>query len=446
MKMYLQIAARNLLQAKRRTLFLATALFSVTMLLVMLLSLSRGIRDNLILSATSLTAGHVNVAGFFKSGKDDIAPIVTGVSDIKRIVRENLDNVDFIIDRQRGWGKVVSETGSVQSGMIGLDIEEEQRLLELIQLARENEYIEGGQDAVLGKPEQLAEPGTAMLFASQAKRLGVTIGDALTIKTETLRGASNTVTVRVVAVARDIGLLSSWSVFIHNDTVRQLYALNDDTSGAVMIYLDDIEEADATMAKLRTVLEREGYGVLEHDPKPFFMKFETLIGEDWTGQKLDVTTWEDEVSFLTWIITAVDTVSFILVAVLTIIIIIGIMNTMYIAVRERTTEVGTLRAIGMSKRQILLMFMTEAVILGLVATTAGSLFGAAIAAGIDAASIEAPVDAMKIILMSDTINLSVTFTQVFGSIFAFTLITALSAVWPSVRASRLQPVTAIQHV
>ena len=46
---------------------------------------------------------------------------------------------------------------------------------------------------------------------------------------------------------------------------------------------------------------KAGYQVMEHDPRAFWMKFETVNREDWTGQKLDVTTWEDEISFLQWI-------------------------------------------------------------------------------------------------------------------------------------------------
>ena len=80
------------------------------------------------------------------------------------------------------------------------------------------------------------------------------------------------------------------------------------------------------------------------------MKFETVNREDWTGQKLDVTTWEDEISFMTWTLTALQGLSFVLIVILIAIIVIGIMNTMWIAIRERTREIGTLRAIGMQRR------------------------------------------------------------------------------------------------
>ena len=57
-----------------------------------------------------------------------------------------------------------------------------------------------------------------------------------------------------------------------------------------------------------------------------------------------------------------------LIVILIAIIIIGIMNTMWIAIRERTREIGTLRAIGMHRREVLWMFLLESLMLGLFAT------------------------------------------------------------------------------
>ena len=189
MGVFLTIALRNLIQAKRRTLFLASALGMVTMLLILLLSLSQGITDNMTRSATTLSAGHVNVAGFFKTAPGDASPIVTERDRLKKIVKENTPGLDFVVDRHRGWGKVVSETGSIQTGLSGVILDEEPNLLDVLQLAEQREYKEGGEARVLGDATQLREPKTAMLFASQAKRLDVEVGDVVTISTETLRGA-----------------------------------------------------------------------------------------------------------------------------------------------------------------------------------------------------------------------------------------------------------------
>ena len=62
-----QIALRNLIQARRRTGVLFIAVATVTGMLVLLQAMSQGINDNLVTAATTLSAGQINVAGFFKA-------------------------------------------------------------------------------------------------------------------------------------------------------------------------------------------------------------------------------------------------------------------------------------------------------------------------------------------------------------------------------------------
>ena len=92
---------------------------------------------------------------------------------------------------------------------------------------------------------------------------------------------------------------------------------------------------------------------MKPDPRAFWMKFQSVAREDWTGQKLDVTTWEDELSFMMWTLQALQGLTVVLIMILIAIVVIGIMNTMWIAIRERTREIGTLRAIGMQRGGVL---------------------------------------------------------------------------------------------
>ena len=311
--------------------------------------------------------------------------------------------------------------------------------------APERDYRKDGGDAAPGRFEDLANPGAVVLFASQARRLEVVVGDAITVQTETRGGQTNTLDLQVVAVARDVGLLSNFAVFVTAADCRTLYQLNPDTTGAFWVYLQDIGDAEDAMNHLREVFAREGYVVMDHVPQPFFMKFDSVAGEDWTGQKLDLTIWRDEVSFLTWILTAFDTVTWMLSVILVAIIAVGIMNALYNAVRERTREIGTLRAIGMSRGQVLAMILLEALLLGALATTAGAAAGAIVALAIDAARFVIPVDAVRAILLADTLHLVVRPRAVATAVVSLTLLTGLAAIWPAVRAARLRPITAIGH-
>lgn len=445
MGMYFIMAIRNLLQARRRTLLLSAALGFVSMFLVLLLSLSQGVTDTMIRSSTVLYTGHVNVGGFYKAKTTDAWPLVRNAAELRGIVEQNAEDVDYIIDRLRGWAKLVSTTSSMYASLSGIDVDEEGVFLDKIQMANESEYKKDGKNAPVGDIHELAEPNTVMIFAAQAKRLGVGVGDAITLSAETEGGTTNTMDVRVVAIAKDIGFMSNWNAYLSKAAIRQMYQLADDISGAVLVYLHDPNRAAAVMEKLRGALLASGYTLMDHQASPFWMKFETVAGEDWTGQKLDLTTWEDEVGMMKWAIGALDSISIFLVTIMLIIIVIGVVNTMFIAVRERTNEIGTLRAIGMHRRQVLRLFLLEAALLGSGASLLGGALGALIATSLNALHIPLGIDALRAILMSDTLALTVVPSQIIVAVIAFTFITAAAALWPAVRAARLVPVTAIHR-
>ena len=194
------------------------------------------------------------------------------------------------------------------------------------------------------------------------------------------------------------------------------------------------------------MLAENGYQVMDHEPLPFFMKFESVAGEDWTGQKLDVMVWKDEVSYLLWVLTTFDSVTWFLVAILVAIIAVGIMNTMWNSVRERTREIGTMRAMGMQRGRVLRLILLEAALLGFAASTLGSLVGAGFALGADAMEISVPIEAFKVILLADTFRFSVHAGVLIAAVVVLSMFTTLAAAWPAVRAARLRPITAIQHV
>jgi putative ABC transport system permease protein len=427
------IAFRNLVQHTRRTLFLGGAIAAVTMLLVLLTGLSTGIRETMIETATTLSTGHVNVGGFFKVTAGQAAPVVTDYGKIFDIVKREVPEMTFAVQRGRGWAKVVSDTSSEQLGVNGIDIKHEPQFASVLQI-------------VSGKLEDLAEPGTALIFDNQAEKLGVKVGDALTYSAPTTRGTNNTIDVRVAAIAKSLGLLSSWTTFVPIETLRALYQLRPDTTGVVQIMLkpEAVDHVNEIAARLRTTLETAGYRVMAADPRAFWMKFQSVQREDWTGQKLDFTTWEDEISFITWTLKALQGLTGVLITILLGIVVIGIMNTMWIAIRERTREIGTLRAIGMQRGGVLWMFLLESLMLGLGSTIVGAAAGFFVAGALNAAHIHVGTG-MQFILMSDHVRLGVHGAMLARSVVLITLITGLAALYPSMRAARLRPVVAMSH-
>jgi ABC-type lipoprotein release transport system permease subunit len=426
------IALRNLAQHRRRTALLGGAIASVTLLLVMLLGLSNGIRETLLRSATTLLSGHVNVAGFFKVSAGQAAPVITEWPKLEAIVRREVPEVDYITERGRGWAKLISETQSVQVSLGGLDVQRERGLADVLEI-------------LSGHLQELSEPKTMLLFEDQAKRLEVRVGDVVTISAPTLRGVSNTLDVRVVAIARNIGLISQFSAFVNGNVIRELYQLRPDASGALQIYLKNLRDVPQVQERLRTVLAKEGFQIMDADPRVFWQKFQAVAREPWTGQKLDVTTWQDEISFMKWTVDALNALSFLLIFVLLVIISVGIMNTLWIAIRERTREIGTLRALGMQRSWVLMMFVLEGFLLGLISAGGGAVLGLLASAGVNALHLRLPVE-VQLFLMADTLHLSAQPLAVLGSIALITTSTTLVSLIPSFLAARMRPVTAMHHL
>jgi putative ABC transport system permease protein len=429
----LRIALLSLFEHKRRTLLLGAAIATVTTLLILLNGLSAGIRQTLVETATTLSTGHLNVGGFFKVTAGRAGPVVTDYQKVLEVVKREVPELDFATPRGRGWGKIVSDSGSTQAGIGGIDIARERDFKRVVKLTN-------------GSFDDLAKPNTILLFDSQVEKLHVRVGDAITISAQTPKGVANTIDCRVVAIAKDVGLLSKWNVFVSSDSLRNLYQLRPDVTGAIHLHLhrDALNNLPRLAARLRTSLEHAGYRIMDPDPKPFFMKFQSVAREDWTGQKLDVTTWEDELSFMMWTLKALDGLTLILMLILLGIVVTGIMNTMWIAIRERTKEIGTLRAMGMQRGSVVRMFFLESLMLGVFGGLLGVASGLLFSAILNAAHIHVPLS-VQIFLMSDTLHLTVLPGSMAGALGLIAIVTGTASLFPSLRAARLKPVDAMSH-
>jgi len=429
----LQIAGRNLVQHTKRNVLLGTAMAVVAGLLVLLNGFTGGIRAAMLESGTTLQTGHVNVGGFFKPTSGSSAPLVTDYKEVLEHTREIVPEIDYITVRMRGYAKAVSANASMDLVLSGIDIAKEPRLKDVVQLQA-------------GSLDALEEPNTLLLFEDQAKRLEVGIDDQITFSAPTERGASNTADVRVVAIARNVGILSSFCALVPAVTLRQLYNLTPTATGVIQLFLKDETQSKVVAERLREGLKKDGYRVMDPDAQPYWMKLYMKVNaEDWTGQKLDISTWEDELSFLTWILVVLGFLKVLLLLVLIGIVIVGILNTLAIAIRERTREIGTLRAIGMQRGKVTELFLLEMLMLGLTGSVGGALAAAGASAVVNLARIPVP-ESFLMFLMQDHLRLLVTPGIVLWSAVFVTVVTALAAIYPSWKASRLAPVTAMHHI
>ena len=138
------------------------------------------------------------------------------------------------------------------------------------------------------------------------------------------------------------------------------------------------------------------------------------------GMQMKVVDWQKASGIVGEYITVVRLVLYIAIFIIFLVALVILNNSMVMATIDRTPEIGTMRAIGMHRSRVGTVFLLEALILGLVATSIGALIGAGIAMGVDAAAIEVKVRAVQAILLSDKIRLVVEPAHVLRSIGTFT--------------------------
>ena len=115
---------------------------------------------------------------------------------------------------------------------------------------------------------------------------------------------------------------------------------------------------------------------------------------------------------------------------------IGIMNTMYTSVLERTKEIGVMKSIGAKNSAIFTIFFVESGLLGMVGGVIGIILGLAFAFGLSAAG--------RAFLGSELIQASISPFLVIGALmFSFVLGTVFG-VLPAYEASKLSPVDSLR--
>src|SRR3989344_2826643 len=114
---------------------------------------------------------------------------------------------------------------------------------------------------------------------------------------------------------------------------------------------------------------------------------------------------------------------------------IGIMNSMYTSVLERTKEIGIMKSIGARNGDVLQIFLMEAGMIGLV----GGLFGTALGSGIALAVGSFSKQAGFLLIIKLEVGV-----LLLGLLFAF-VIGMLSGILPAYQASKLKPVDALRY-
>ncbi|XXF81250.1 FtsX-like permease family protein [Myxococcaceae bacterium GXIMD 01537] len=428
---YLALAVRNLLRHGRRTLLLALAVGAVAFLLCGLAGLSRGTWEVLTDAATLIEGGHVNVRAY-RWVNDRVVGVVSDVPRVEDVIREAVPEVAQLTERVALWATGVSELGHQGLVVRGVDIQREHRL-------------RAGLPLVAGRMEDLAAPRTAVLFEREARRLGLGVGDSLSLVGSTLRGVTNSVDVRVVGIAKELVGEGEGSVFIPLADARELLGLRDDAASVVVLYLNDLQLSAGVGWRLREALGKAGFTVMKDDPSNAMAKEFRLAAEGFTGEPMDVSLWSYEIASLKFRVRLLEGLGVVVGLVLLALVSAGLLNLFWLSVRERTVEIGTLRALGMHRTQVMRMFLAEGFVMGLVASVAGCLGAAAVAWVVNAAGLAAPSN-LRVFLMRDTFHLALQPSAAVAITVFITLGSTAASLLPSLRAARLQPGVALRHI
>lgn len=174
-------------------------------------------------------------------------------------------------------------------------------------------------------------------------------------------------------------------------------------------------------------------------------RLNTLLASTFKAQPLEVLRYETLAPIYGQTIQFFDSVFGFIATLIGVIVLFTVGNTMSMAVLERTTEIGTLRAIGQRRGGIRRLFVNEGMLLGLIGALLGVLIALLVAYLINHAGLTWTPPGyvyaypLKVRVWGDL-------GLILGSAGGLLMVAILSAWWPAHRASKMLIVDALRHV
>jgi ABC-type lipoprotein release transport system permease subunit len=405
MRQLVKIAYRDLVRSRRRSLLTLVAIAVGVSLLVFMSGFIQGAITDSIENNIRLQTGHLKI----RAESYDEDKVSLAWEDL-------LDNPDEIAAQVRGLDGVKAASPVLWASGIVSTREESVgvRVFGIDPLSDVHARIRDG--LVAGEYLQPDDRSGVLLSERLAKSLGLTAGDQISLLVNTADEAPDE------AIFTIRGLYAT-GVPVYDDTTiflplskAQAFTHTEGRASMILVILKDRELADG----LATALRAPGYTVL---------------------------TWRDMNQVVLQTVQAGMGMLYIMYLVVLMVVAVVIANTLLMSVFERTREMGILSALGMKGREILLMFLVEAGILGGVGVALGVMLGSLGVFYLSRAGWHLGEMATMTTVSAaygETIYARFAPAETLGVAIAAMVIILLASLYPARFAARLQPVDALR--
>jgi len=413
------VAWRNLWRNPIRSGLTISALAGGLVMVILYSALLEGMVDQMTASATERTTGHIQIQRrAFIDDRDLYATLPTDWTDT---LEAQVDGI-HVAPRLYAAGLASSRQTSYGVMIEAVDPVRERQVTTML------DHLRAGT-AAIGRMSDDARPRHQVLVGAQlAKNMQLSPGDELVLVTQAADGSIGNDLYRVAGILKPLSPDFDRSGVLMSVTAYRDLMYLDDGVHELAIRLDRADALTDGQQRIRAVVDRL---VAAH---PL----------DELGGPAVVRNWREINPAVADMLSLSQTMLLIIGLIVISLAAMGVLNTMLMAIHERTHEFGILLAIGMKRRWLLAMVLCESFFLSLVAAAAGVVGGLGVVTwlgedGIDfSAALPDGYDWAGMVF-EPVIPLHLVAGHVVDAALLLIAITLVATLIPSWRISRLKP-------
>ncbi|RMH42653.1 MAG: ABC transporter permease [Deltaproteobacteria bacterium] len=417
----LKLAWRSFARHKRRSAITAAAIALGLAMLLASIGLATDGHARMAELGIRLGAGHVVVQGRGYQERQTADIVVPDPDRVARAARA-IPGARHAARRVYASGLLASGHLSAAVMVAGVDPRIEP---DVSDIASADHRVRGRYLRPRDARDFASEPADVYIGDQLARTLAVDVGDRVVLTVAPSGNGEPAATALRIAGIFHTGVdeLDGFYAQIPLADAQELLGLGRAVT-QVAVFADDLRAVDRITAALRAT-----------------------FGAD---SALEILPWQQALRELYEAIVLDDLGNYLMHAIVFAIVAIGIFNTVLMSVVERTREFGVMMAIGASRTRMFAVVLSEAAILAIVACAAGvaialALHGWLSTTGLDVSQFYGEDFEFAGIAFRGRIYSTLYPSQVAGWTAAVFAIVLASALYPALRATRLEPVEAMRH-